>query len=209
MRLNFIFALLVVFLWACSSDEHEVLEYAGHSWVFEGVLDDSTAAVKVSHWTSKDSGGVRETSWEKHYAVRMNSYWISSDDSKLESFLKTVGEKAEIPSWCEGCYAAGKIDKKTYGIKSSPLDDFSDACALILVDEKKNLDSLELEKCWTINMKTSLSLQVRYLNVDGDLYEVRNGAFPSQRPVYRIKNEGDRLKFTDSKGDYIIYGGAP
>lgn len=214
LKILILFAVLAVA--GCSLEEHEV-QRAGHSWSFMGVLDDSTAAVKVTYWESGeihdhhimgyDDDFHRDVSL-KYYAVRMNSYWISSDDSRLEDFSRD-DDTGIIPKWCDSCYVVGKIDGKTYGVKSSPLDIYSDACAVILVDEKKTLDSLELESCSKIKMHIAISFEAHYLKVENNLYEIRDGKFPSQRPAYKVQQEGCNIKFTDSDGDYIVYGGAP
>lgn len=205
-----------LFLAGCSMYEHEI-EQAGHNWSFLGVLDDSTAAVKVSYW---ESGEVHDhhlmgydddfsrTVAVEHFAVRMNSYWISSDDSRLNKISNSDGT-GDIPKWCDGCYVVGEIDGKMYGAKSAFLDSYSNACAIILVDEKKVRDSLEFESCTESRLYSALSLVAHYLKVDTDLYEIRDGMFPTQRPAYRIRSEGGNLKFIDSKGDFIVYGGAP
>jgi len=206
--------LPVLFLAACAMYEHEI-EQGGHRWFFEGIKDDSTAVVRVEYW---ESGTIHDHSimgldddfsnqeLTEYFAVGMKGYRRSGSYSSKNALL---GDSVTRPEWCDSCLVVGKLGDKVYGIRSASLDSYSYSCALILLDEKSYLDSLEFETCSGVDDSRKLALQGNYLKVDDKLYRVEEGKFPTQRPAYKVEHKDGAIKFTDSNGNYIIYGGNP
>ena len=205
--------LLVLALAGCYLEEHEV-ERGGHSWSLAGIMDDSTAVVKVVFWESGTIHDHHFMGWDddfyneiskEYIPVKMTSYWRGRSYSSPNSLL---ADSVPVPDWCDSCGVAGIIDGKTYGVELTPLDSFSSACALVLVSEKKILDSLELENCDKIDVHKSVALEAHYLRVNGLLYEIRDGKFPRQTPVIVIQENNGMIKFSSNR-EYVIYGGEP
>ena len=209
-----IFLMLpILALFGCYLEEHEI-EKGGHSWRLEGIKDDSTAVVKVVYWESGTIHDHHFMGWDddfyneissEYIAVRMTSFWRGQSYSMRNALLPA--DTMPIPKWCDSCIVVGIIDEKTYGVERVPLDSFSTDCALVLMSEKKVLDSLELENC-DGNTTRSIALEAHYLRLNGLLYEIRDGKFPRQTPIIEIQQSDGGLKFT-SNGEYVIYGGEP
>lgn len=205
--------LLVLF--GCALEEHEV-ETGGHSWYFVGIKDDSTAVVRVEYWESGKIHDHHLMGWDDDFndlvsteycTVRMNSYWRGARKSSIKSLLP---DSVAVPEWCDSCITAGRIDGEVYGVKKISLNEYDNwEIALVLVNEKGNQDSLELEWMPYSFDPKNVALQDPYLRIAGELYVVKDGKFPTQRPAYRIDHIDGAIKFTDSEGNYIIYGGEP
>lgn len=180
----------------CSMMDYEI-EKERHTWKFEGLVDDSTALVKVylEQWGEEHDhhlmGYDDEFHWtkdERYYQVGMNSYWRGKEYNSAQA---TLSQEAET---------------KDYTIRYEDLDKYSWTCGAILSDKKGNdLDTLELERCGSDSAK----FVGNYVQIDNGFYLVKDGTFPKQKPAYRFEHADGTIKFTDVNGDYIIYGGKP
>lgn len=193
-------ALLPALFWSgCYLYEYEI-EKEAHSWQFVGLVNDSVAIVKVTleQWGTKYDNhfmgyddAFHKTIESHYYWVQMNSYDISKHDGSIQKL-------AELDSTDQ------------YSLQIEKMVEYSAACAIILQDsKKKNLDTLEIDRCPRANSNESPKFVSNYLKIDNSFYKIENGKFPKQKPAYRIEQKDRRIKFIDINDDYIIYGGEP
>ena len=180
----------------CTMEEFEIKE-EGHIWRFEGLVDDTTACVRVTldqwgeehdhHWMGYDD----DFHWTKdirYYSVRLDSYWRGSGMKSAPGMLQEVSKTDD------------------YGLRVENLDSASYACGVILLDRKgKSLDTLETGNC---GWKDAVFVG-SYVRIGDSFYLVKDGKFPTQKPTYRFEHTGLNVKFIDANGDYIVYGGKP
>jgi len=212
--------LLFAILTGCSIDTWEVTK-SGYTWTYQGMINDTTAVAKVEHWESgtihcdhfmsmDDGETFTNTLSTSFYSISLNENKLIEKKSSLNAFIQNIVEVfEELPTWTDSCLAIDSIDGKFYCVNSSNIDEFSDACALIIVDgNKKDLDSLEFEHC-DFNIQKDISFDGHYLKVSGDLFAIQNGKFKSQRPTYKIIDKGTPLIIVNTQGDSIFYEGRP
>lgn len=191
-------AILSAFLFVgCSLTEYEI-EEEGHVWKFYGLIDDSTAIVKVTfeQWGTEEDhhlmGWDDDFHWTKEtrfYPVRMNSYWLGHGH---DSSMTALSENNQT---------------NDYTLRSESLDDYSGSCGIILSDKKGNdLDTLEIDQ--RCNSDTAKFIG-NYARIDNSFYLIKDGKFPKQKPAYRFEHVGRNIKFIDANNNYIIYGGKP
>lgn len=189
----------VFFLGGCSLVDYEV-EKEGHVWRFAGLVDDSTALVKVTleQWGEEhdhhlmgwddDFHRVTET---RYYPVGLGSYRLGKG---RDSALDVLPEETST-------------DK--YSLRSVKLDDYYAACGVILLDKNENeLDTLEIANSNWYGCD-SAKLVGSYVMIGASFYLVKDGKFPRQKPAYRYDYLDMNIKFVDINDDFVMYGGKP
>ena len=212
--------LMVLSLVGCAMDEYHI-ESESYEWHYEGLADDTTAVVSVlhresgyidcHHLMSYDDGETfsREIS-RRYYKVGVKSLWIGKGMENLSDILPEERKMNDAYSrWSDGCLSKDSIDGEFYCIEVDRMDNYSYSCGFILVDAaNRDLDTLERPSC-TGDVSESVSFVAHYLKVNGDFFEIREGKFVSQEPIYRMSEEYGNLKFQDKNGDFVMYSGKP
>lgn len=213
--------LLMVFsFFGCTKDKYHI-EDEHYGWHYEGLVDDTTAVVSIEHSEGGHiechhlmglDDGERFTRFisKKYYKVGMNSLWIGTATDSLTDLLPEERQMNDhYPRWSDGCLDMDSLDGNFYCVEADLLDNYSNSCGFILIDDaNRDLDTLERASC-TGNIVESVSFAAHYLKVDGNFFEIRNGKFISQEPIYRMIEEHGDLKFFDKNGDFVMYSGKP
>lgn len=191
-----LFAALSVVFSGCTLEEHEIRE-EGHVWRFVGLVDDSTALVRVTfeQWGETHDhhlmGYDDDFHWTKDtrfYPVRMGSYWRGSGSTSSPGVLERKSKLGD------------------YGLDVVNLGDYS--CGAVLLGKKDvALDTLETDNCGWDN--DSALFVGNYVRIGDSFYLVKDGRFPSQKPAYSFEHTRMGVKFIDRNGDFILYGGNP
>lgn len=208
--------LMVLSFWGCALDEYHI-EHESYGWHYVGLADDTTAVVAVEHReggyiechhiASLDDGeSFSNLVSKKYYKVGMRSMWI-------ENWVGTIPKKRQMnndyPRWTDGCLDMDSLDGKFYCVEAARLDSYSNSCGFILIDgANMDLDTLERPSC-TGNVSELVFFVGHYLKVNGDFFEIREGKFVSQDPVYQMTEENGNLKFLDKEDNFIMYSGKP
>ncbi|MBR4784328.1 MAG: hypothetical protein IK012_03635 [Fibrobacter sp.] len=189
----------VFFLGGCSMVDYEI-EEEGHVWRFVGLVDDSTALVKVTLEQRGEEHDHHLFGWDDdfHKIKETKYYYVGMDAYRIglwrDSTSGTMPEERETDE---------------YGLRLTHLDDYSHRCGLILLDKKDNdLDTLENIYCDGVDDE-SAKLVGSYVKVDSKFYLVEDGKFPRQKPTYRYEHSDWNIKFVDANGDFLMYGGKP
>ena len=216
---RFIFVAVCAILIGCGVDTYEVTD-KGYTWRFKGLIDDTTMVVEVSHWESgtihcnhfmgyEDGDYFSNTISTYYYSASLHSPKVGSKKSTPEDLLPEEPFFKGLPRWTESCLALDSIDGKFYCVNALRLDEFSNACALAIVNsEKQDLDTLEFENCG-IDLHKDISFMAHYLKISENYYAIRNGMLKSQLPTYRIKDEGNAVIVINQYGDSLFYEGEP
>ena len=213
--------MFVVFsLLGCAMDEYHI-KREWYSWHYEGLADDTTAVVSVTHGESgdiechhlmsyEDGESFTRTISKKYYKVGMKSLWVGEQNEDLLDLLPEKRKMNDIyPRWSDGCLDMDSLNGKFYCVEADFLDNYTYSCGLILIDgSNMDLDTLEIPSCKS-NLYESVSFVSNYLKVNEFLFTIANGKFISQEPTYKLVEENGDLKFLDKSGDFVIYSGKP
>lgn len=212
--------LLVLSFSGCALDDYHI-ESESYSWHYEGLADDTTAVVSVTHSEHGTIDCHHLVDWEdgesferriskKYYKVGMKTLWMGTGSENLTNILPEKRNMSDdYPRWSDGCLAMDSLGGKFYCVEADRLDGYSSVCGFILIDDSNNdLDTLEYPSCGGSSLE-SVSFVVDYLKVNESLFEIRKGKFVSQEPAIRIIENSGNVKFVDRNGNFVMYSGKP
>ena len=217
--LTMIGAIFCVVLVGCGIDTYEVTD-KGYTWRYRGLIDDTTMVVEVQHWEQgtihcnhfmayEDGESFSNTLSTYYYSADLRSQKVGDESSAPEDLLPEELSFKGLPRWTESCLAMDSIDGKFYCVNALRLDQFSNDCALAIVNgEKRDLDTLELENC-TFDLHRDIFFVAHYLKIAENFYAIRGGMLKSQLPAYRIKDVGSAVIVVNQRGDSLYYEGEP